>query len=79
MHMTHGGVSSDSIDFSELDNAFPFCDLVLDVSGKIGRRIAFRADAQLVTLAWVPVAVRLSAGISLPIGDPDPESSSRAR
>jgi len=37
----------------------------------LGRRVAFRADAQLVTLAWVPFAVRLSRlGISLPIGDP---------
>jgi hypothetical protein len=47
------------------------------VQRELGRRVAFRADAQLVTLAWLPVAVRLSAGISLPIGDPDPDANSR--
>lgn len=45
----------------------------------LGRRVAFRADAQLVTLLWVPVAVRLSAGVSVPLGDPDALPTSRLR
>ena len=33
---------------------------------ELGRRAAFRADAQMVTLLWLPVGMRLSAGISIP-------------
>jgi hypothetical protein len=32
------------------------------------RRIAFRADAQLVTVLYLPLGARLSAGVSIPFG-----------
>ena len=34
----------------------------------LGRRLAVRADAQLVTLLWLPLGVRFSAGVSIPFG-----------
>lgn len=36
---------------------------------EIGGHIAFRVDAQLVTLLWAPAGVRLSAGIAIPFAD----------
>jgi hypothetical protein len=38
---------------------------------QIGGHAAFRADAQLVTLLWLPASVRLSAGISIPFAEYD--------
>jgi hypothetical protein len=38
---------------------------------EIGHRVALRTDVQMVTLLWVPFGVRLSAGVSLPLGTSD--------
>jgi hypothetical protein len=35
---------------------------------ELGRRVALRAEAQLMTLLWIPLGVRLSAGVSIPFG-----------
>ena len=45
----------------------------------LGRRAAFRADAQVLTLLWVPMGVQLSAGISVPLGEYDPMPTRRTR
>jgi hypothetical protein len=36
---------------------------------EFARRLAFRADAQLVTLLVIPWGARLSAGVSIPLGN----------
>jgi hypothetical protein len=40
-------MGSDSIDLAYLDYPLPFGDLIFDVSGKIGRAIAFRYNAEV--------------------------------
>jgi len=44
---------------------------------ELGRKVALCADAQMLTLLWMPVAVRLSAGISVPFGEYGGASASR--
>jgi hypothetical protein len=41
------GTGSDLIDLGYLYHPLPFADLILDVSSKIGRAIAFRYNAEL--------------------------------
>ena len=73
-----GGRQENIVEYTYNQTDPPFFAVVGGgVQHDLGRRVAFRADAQLVTLAWHPVAVRLSAGISLPIGDPDEDANSR--
>ena len=46
---------------------------------EVGHWAAVRADAQLVTLLWVPVGVRLSAGISIPFEEYGATAPTRTR
>jgi hypothetical protein len=67
-----GGTRYDIVEYRYSQTDPPFFAVVGGgFQRELGRRAAFRADAQMVTLLWFPVAVRLSAGISIPIGEYD--------
>jgi Outer membrane protein beta-barrel domain len=71
--VTHpNGTTSTIADYSFSDTAAPFFAAIGGgFQRAIGAHSAVRVDAQLVTVLWVPVGVRLSAGISIPFAEYD--------
>jgi hypothetical protein len=72
--VTYGSVGSfahvSSPRFSAYDEVEPPLYGIIGAGGqrRLGERLAVRADAQLLTVLWVPLGVRVSAGVSLPFG-----------
>lgn len=79
--VTRAGGSSFDISESTISQTDPpfFAVVGGGFQHALGRRVAIRADAQVVTLLWVPFAVRVSAGISVPFGEYEAVPASRTR
>jgi hypothetical protein len=56
--------------FSHTDPPF-FAVVGGGLQREVGHSAAFRADVQMLTLLWLPVGVRLSAGMSIPLRTDD--------